>query len=127
MEHPLRPPGQFMPMADILSLTSMDAEAANERRIRHGLPPIGTTVADILPAKQLDIDHDRERYAPVELSMRMRGLTVPIGVCDGYLTNGLHRVCLAVRAGWAGMHVTCDFMATTDFAWNDANPGSSWT
>lgn len=127
MEHPLMAPGQFMTMADILNLASVDAEAVNDHRISHGLPPVGTTVADILPAKQLDIDRNHARWAPVELSMRTHGLTVPIGVCNGYLINGVHRVALAIRAGWTGMHVTCDFEATTDAAWDAANPGISWS
>jgi hypothetical protein len=113
-------------MAAILALTSLDAEAINDHRLSHGLPPIGTTVADILPVKQLDIERNPERWRPVELSMRMHGLTAPIGVCNGYLTNGMHRVALAVRAGWEGMIVTSDFESTTDAAWDAANPNITW-
>lgn len=127
MDYPLRPSGRFMAMTDILSLTSVDAEALNDHRLSHGLPSMGTTVADILPVKQRDIDLDHERYAMVELSMLTNGLTAPIGVCDGYLINGVHRVALAIRAGWDGMYVSSDFEATTDAAWDAANPGISWS
>jgi len=113
-------------MDDILSLTSVDAEAINDHRVSQGLEPIGTTVADVLPSKQLDIEHDHARYAQVELSMRMRGQAAPIGVCNGYLINGVHRVALAIRAGWPGMYVSCDFEATTDTEWDAAHPGIAW-
>lgn len=122
----LRPPGRVMAMAAILALTSLDAEATNDYRMIKGLPSVGTTVADILPAKQLDIERDRARYAPIELSMRMRGQTAPIGVLDGYLIHGLHRVAIAVRAGWHCMIVSCDFEATTDSVWDAANPVIAW-
>lgn len=117
---------QFMPMSDILSLQSLDAEAENDYRERHGLPAIGTTVADVVPATEHEVDTDRARYEPVEQSMAT-GQSVPIGVCNGYLINGLHRVVIALRAGWVGMHVTCDFAGTIDYAWNEAHPDSSWT
>ncbi len=114
-----------MPMHKILALTSVDAEAENDYRSEYGLAPRGTTVADILPHKQHDIETDRARYAPLEHSMRS-GLTVPIAVNAGYLLNGGHRVAEAVRQGWVGMHVTSDFEGSTDRAWDAANPRATF-
>lgn len=115
-----------MPMADIMKLTSVDAEAENDYRSEYGLAPRGTTVADILPHKQHEIDTDRARYAPMEQSMRQHGLTVPIGVNSGYLVNGGHRVAEAHRQGWVGMHVTDDFEGSTDRTWDAAHPRSTF-
>lgn len=117
---------QFMPMHKILALTSVDAEAENDYRAEYGLPAKGTTVADILPHKQHEIDTDRARYAPLEHSMRTRGLTAPIGVNQGYLLNGGHRVAEAVRQGWTGMHVTNDFEGSTDRAWDAQHPRATF-
>lgn len=114
-----------MPMTDILKLTSVDAEAENDYRSEYGLAPKGTTVADILPKKQHEIDTDRARYAPLEHSMSA-GLTVPIGVNSGYLVNGGHRVAEAVRQGWVGMHVTDDFEGSTDRNWDAQHPRSTF-
>jgi hypothetical protein len=117
---------QFMPMADILKLTSVDAEAENDYRLDAGLQPRGTTVADILPRKLHEVETQRDRYAPMEQSMRTKGLTVPIAVTSGYLLNGGHRVAEAVRQGWVGMHVTDDFENSTDRTWDAANPRATF-
>ena len=111
-----------MPMHKILALTSVDAEAENDYRELYGLKPRGTTVADILPQKQREIDTDRARYGALEHSMSTQGLTAPIGVNAGYLLNGGHRVAEAVRQGWVGMHVTNDFERSTDRTWDAAHP-----
>lgn len=107
---------QFMPMHQILGLTSVDAEAANDYRAEDGLPPKGTTVADILPQKRADIARDPAYYGQVEHSMRTTrgGMTAPLGVSGKYLLNGGHRVALAQQMGWAGMHVSDDFGNSTD-------------
>lgn len=117
---------QFMPMADILKLTSVDAEAENDYRLDAGLPPRPTAVADILPHKLHEVETNRARYAPMEHSMRTQGLTVPIAVNSGYLLNGGHRVAEAYRQGWVGMHVTTDFENSTDRAWDAAHPRSTF-
>lgn len=117
---------QFMPMSDIMKLTSVDAEAENDYRLDAGLAPRGTTVADILPQKLHEVETDRQRYAPMEHSMRTQGLTVPIGVNAGYLLNGGHRVAEAHRQGWVGMHVTSDFEGSTDRAWDERHPRSTF-
>lgn len=107
---------QFMPMADILKLTSVDAEAANDYRQLDGLPAKGTTVADILPQKRADVERDPAYYGQVEHSMRTTpgGMTAPLGVSGQYLLNGGHRVAIAQRLGWVGMHVDSDFGSSTD-------------
>jgi hypothetical protein len=119
---------QFMPMADILKLTSVDAEAMRDYRAEgfySHIPPLaGTTVADILPHKLHEVETNRARYASVEESMRRHGLTAPIGVNAGYLANGGHRVAIAHQLGWVGMHVTSDFEGSTDRQWDAAHPRS---
>lgn len=110
-----------MPMADIMKLTSVDAEAENDYRMDAGLAPRGTTVADILPHKLRDIDTDRTRYGALQRSMD-HGLTAPIAVNAGYLLNGGHRVAEAYMRGWVGMHITPDFEHSTDRNWDRANP-----
>lgn len=114
-----------MPMADLLKLTSVDAEAKNDYRMAAGLKPIGTTVADILPQKRADIARDPAYYGALEHSMRTTpgGMTAPLGVNReaGYLINGAHRVALAHQMGWTGMHVDSDFGSSTDDAFDAAH------
>jgi hypothetical protein len=117
---------QFMPMSDIMKLTSVDAEAENDYRVDAGLAPRGTQVADILPQKLHEVETQRDRYAPMEQSMRQHGLTAPIAVNAGYLLNGGHRVAEAYRQGWTGMHVTSDFENSTDRTWDAAHPRSTF-
>lgn len=114
-----------MPMADILKLTSADAEANNDYRVDQGLRPMGTTVADILPQKRADIERDPAYYGAVRRSMETTpgGMTAPLGVNTeaGYLLNGGHRVALAHDMGWVGMHVDSDFGSSTDENFDRAN------
>jgi hypothetical protein len=117
----------FMLMADILALISVDAEAELEYRAegfghRSGLPLNGTTVADILPHKVWDIEHDAQRYGALRASMMAHGQTAPIAVRAGYLLNGGHRVAMALELGWPGLDTTPEFESSEDRAWNDANP-----
>lgn len=114
---------QFMPMHQIMGLTSVDAEANNDYRMDQGLKPMGTSVADIMPQKRADIDRDPQYYGAVRHSMETTpgGMTTPLGVNGQYLLNGAHRVALAHEMGWVGMHVNSDFGNSTDESFDDAH------
>lgn len=119
----------YMLIADILCLLSVDAEAQMDYQAEgflswpDGLAPLaGTTVADIMPRKVYDIEHDTERYDALRASMLASGQTVPVAVNMGYLLGGAHRVAVAVELGWPGMWTTSDHEASEDRAWNAANP-----
>jgi len=114
---------QFMPMHELLKLTSVDAEAQNDYRADAGLKPMGTTVADILPQKRADIERDPAYYGAVEHSMRTTpgGMTAPLGVSGQYLLNGGHRVAIAQRLGWVGMHVDSNFGGSTDESFDNTH------
>ena len=118
----------FMAIADILCLLSVDAEAEldyrNEGMGRDrytAIPLTGSTVADIMPFKQLDIECDRVRYDALRDSMMTSNQTAPIAVNAGYLLNGGHRVALAIELGWPGLWTTDDHEASEDREWNAAN------
>ena len=112
-------------MADIMKLTSVDAEADNDYRAERGEPLHGTTVADIMPGKLAHIEADPGRYGPLRDSMAQHGQTAPIAVRSGYLVNGGHRVAMARSMGWQGMHTTPELEHSMDRAWDRANPRSS--
>jgi hypothetical protein len=109
---------RFMTIADLLALQSCDAIAEIEYRTegfgnRYGIVVTGTTVADILPVKQADIASDPEYYGELRESMRS-GQTVPLGVFGDLMTNGAHRVALAIELGLPGLLVDEDFEGSTD-------------
>lgn len=114
-----------MAMADILALTSGDAEFELEaRELGFGHPEIplhGTTVADILLMKRQDIATHRARYDAVRQNMIEQGQTAGIAVRAGYLVNGGHRVALAIELGWPGLWATDDCSESTDHAYDEAH------
>ena len=107
----------FMPMADILALHSMDAEAEMDYQalgLSTRAPLAGVTVADILDHKRDDIAARQDVYGPVEEHMRANGQTAPVHSDAGYLFNGHHRVAIALNLGWAGMWVTDELELSSD-------------
>lgn len=123
----------FMPLSDIMRLTSADAEAELDYRAEgfttwpEGLAPLaGSTVADILARKVWDIEHNTERYGALRASMLASGQTAPVAVRAGYLLNGGHRVAMAWLLGWPGLFTTDDYEASEDREWNELHPRAAF-
>jgi hypothetical protein len=80
----------------------------------HSLTPdSGKTVGDTLSSKRKDILEYPE-YNSVRKSMKTQGQTEPLGVSNGTLTDGHHRVAIAEDLGWKGMHVSADTLRGDD-------------
>jgi hypothetical protein len=93
---------QFMSINELKGLKTID---------RPGCPD--ATVADTLATKRRDILRDPE-YNSLRKSMKTSGQTAPLGVSEGTLVDGHHRVAIAEDLGWEKMEVSSDVLKSSD-------------
>lgn len=101
--------GEFgkLPLSEIMQLPTVDArESLGEK-----------TVADVLGRKRADMAKDPGTYSLLRSSMK-KGQTAPIGIRNGVVIDGMHRIALAKDLGISHLFHTPDRMRTEDESWN---------
>lgn len=95
---------QFMTVDHLKNMPSMDSRT-------------GGTVGDMLPQKRADMARDPGTYDLLRSSMR-KGQTGAIGVNEGVVFDGHHRIALADEMGIKHLRVSDNWEDTGDDKWD---------